>query len=134
MTQLRVSQVARLLGVSSDTVRRLISAGTLSGAPDAAGRTAVSGESVAAYARSRSEPGSDGSRVSARNRLEGIVTEVKTDGVMAQVEVAAGAFRLTSLMTRDAAEEMRLAPGVPATVVVKATNAVVELGEIIDER
>ncbi|WP_146341650.1 molybdopterin-binding protein [Nesterenkonia sp. NBAIMH1] len=134
MTQLRISHIARLLGVSSDTVRRLIKVGTLGAVPDSSGRTAVSGESVAAYARSRSVSGSDGSRVSARNRLEGIVTEVKTDGVMAQVEVAAGAFRLTSLMTRDAAEEMCLTSGVPATVVVKATNAVVELGEIVDDR
>lgn len=134
MTHLRISQVAELLGVSGDTVRRLVSSGVLSGVPDATGRIAVDGASVAAHARSRSEAGSEGARVSARNRIEGIVTEVKVDGVMAQVEVAAGRFRLTSLMTRDAAEEMRLAPGVPATVVVKATNAIVELGEISDEQ
>jgi molybdopterin-binding protein len=135
MTQLRVAQVADLLGVSGDTVRRLVTSGVLlSGGQDPSGRVTVTGESVAAYARSRSEAGSEGARVSARNRIEGIVTEVKVDGVMAQVEVAAGRFRLTSLMTRDAAEEMRLAPGVPATVVVKATNAIVELGEISDEQ
>lgn len=134
MTQLRVTQVADLLGVSGDTVRRLVGSGILSGGPDASGRVTVAGESVAAYARSRSEAGPEGARVSARNQIEGIVTEVRVDGVMAQVEVAAGPFRLTSLMTRDAAEQMRLAPGVPATVVVKATNAIVELGEIQDEK
>lgn len=134
MTQLRISQVADLLGVSGDTVRRLVTSGVLTGGQDGSGRVTVTGESVAAYARSRSEPGAEGGRVSARNRIDGIVTEVKVDGVMAQVEVAAGRFRLTSLMTRDGAEEMRLAPGVPATVVVKATNAIVELGEVSDEQ
>ena len=94
----------------------------------------MAGESVAEFARARSEPGSEGARVSARNRIMGIVTEVKVDGVMAQVEVAAGKFRFTSLMTRDAAEEMRLTPGVPAIVVVKSTNVIVELGEVLDEQ
>ena len=134
MTHLRVAQVADLLGVSGDTVRRLIGSGVLSGGMDASGRVSVAGESVAAFARARSEPGSEGARVSARNRIMGIVTEVKVDGVMAQVEVAAGKFRFTSLMTRDAAEEMRLTPGVPATVVVKSTNVIVELGEVLDEQ
>ncbi len=134
MTQVRVSEVAHLLGVSPDSVRRLIGSGALTAEPTTTGPTRVSGESVAAYAKSRSAPGADGTRVSARNRLEGIVTEVKTDGVMAQIEVTAGRFRLTSLMTRDAAEEMHLAPGVLATVVVKATTAVIERAGTADDQ
>ncbi len=63
---------------------------------------------------------------SARNRLAGHVTAVRKDGVMAQVELACGPFRVVSLMSREAAEELGLAPGLPATAVVKATNVTVE--------
>ncbi|WP_166349715.1 TOBE domain-containing protein [Phytoactinopolyspora limicola] len=128
MPHFRVSQVADLLGVSDDTVRRWISAGHLRPHTDHAGRQVIEGADVAAFARQRASEGGDGERVSARNRISGIVTNVHTDGLVAQVEVTAGRFRLTSLMTRDAAEEMGLAPGVPATVLVKATAAIVEAG------
>lgn len=128
MPQYRISEVARLLGVSDDTVRRWVSTGRLSADRDEANRLVVDGERVAALAREQSSAGQDGDRVSARNRLEGIVTGVERDGVMAKVEVAAGRFRLVSLMTRDAAEELGLRPGVRATVVVKATTAIVEAG------
>jgi len=64
---------------------------------------------------------------SARNRLPGIVTRVEKDGVMALVEIQAGPHTVTSLMTRESAEELGLEPGVRATAVVKATNVVVEM-------
>ena len=64
---------------------------------------------------------------SARNRMAGIVVAVKRDGVMAQVELACGDFRIVSLMSRDAADELGLEVGKPATAVVKATNVIVEV-------
>jgi molybdopterin-binding protein len=64
--------------------------------------------------------------VSARNRLPGIVTRVLKDTVMAQVEMACGPYRLVSLMSREAAEELGLEPGVRAIASVKSTNVVVE--------
>ena len=64
---------------------------------------------------------------SARNRFPGIVTKVTRDGVMAQVELQAGPFRVVSLMSREAADELRLSPGVSAVASVKATNVTVEL-------
>lgn len=126
MPQFRISEVAELLGVSDDTVRRWVSSGRLAAERDSAGRLVVDGERVAAFAREQASAGRAGDRVSARNRLSGIVTDVECDGVMAKVEVAAGRFRLVSVMTRDAAEELGLRPGVPATVVVKATTAIIE--------
>ncbi|GGC56838.1 TOBE domain-containing protein [Hoyosella rhizosphaerae] len=126
MPQFRISQVAELLDVSDDTVRRLITAGKLPAAMDNSGRHIVDGVEVARYARSLTHDNQDGDRVSARNRLPGIVTDVKIEGLVAQVEIAVGRFRLVSLMTRDAAEEMQLAPGVAATAVIKATTAIVE--------
>ncbi|MDS1270121.1 helix-turn-helix transcriptional regulator [Lipingzhangella sp. LS1_29] len=126
MPQFRISEVARLVGVSDDTVRRWVSSGRLPAQRDEANRWVVPGERVAEFAREQAHAGGRGNEVSARNRLGGIVTDVTLDGVMAQVEIAAGRFRLVSLMTRDAAEELGLRPGVRATAVVKATTVVIE--------
>lgn len=121
----RISQVAELLGVSDDTVRRWVSTGVLSAELDASNRQVVDGEQVARFAQQQVHVREG--RTSARNRLTGIVTRVTADGVMAQVEIAAGRYRLVSLMSREAAEELDLRPGVLATAVVKATTVIVEV-------
>lgn len=126
MPHFRISEVAEILGVSDDTVRRWITGGRLPADRDSANRWIVAGERVAEFAREQAAAGERGDQVSARNRLSGIVTAVECDGVMAKVEVAAGRFRLVSLMSRDAAEELDLRPGVAATAVVKATTVIVE--------
>ena len=64
---------------------------------------------------------------SARNRFPGIVTKVVKDKVTAQVEIQAGPHRVVSLMTREAADELGLAPGVLAVAAVKATSVVIEI-------
>jgi molybdopterin-binding protein len=66
-------------------------------------------------------------RESARNRFTGLVTRVLRDTVMAQVEIQAGPFRVVSLMSREAADDLGLEPGVLAVASVKATNVVVEI-------
>ena len=127
MTHLRVSQAAALLGVSDDTVRRWLDSGRLEEGPADEGRRTVEPGSVArlmaehAPATRRSVP------QSARNRFPGIVTRVERDGVMALVEIQAGPHRVVSLMSREAADELGLEPGVPAAATVKATNVVIEL-------
>jgi molybdopterin-binding protein len=125
----RISQAAKLLGVSSDTVRRWADAGRLPVTRDAGGRRWIDGEELASFALSLAdEPDANGiSRHSARNRLMGIVTKVVRDGVMAQVELAAGPYRIVSLISREAADELGLAPGVMAVATVKATNVTLEL-------
>lgn len=128
MTQLRIGQVAALLGVSDDTVRRWADAGRLPATADAAGRRVVDGADLAGFVRDQHRPRlAEAGRASARNRLTGIVTEVIREGVVAQVEIQAGPFRLVSLLTREAADELGLAPGVVADAVVKATAVTVEL-------
>jgi molybdopterin-binding protein len=72
------------------------------------------------------ERGPDRRHTSARNRLQGVVVSVEKDGVMAQVDMACGPYRIVSLMSREAAEELELAPGVLATAVVKSTTVIVE--------
>lgn len=128
MPHFRMSQAALLLGVSDDTVRRWVSLGRLPVARDEAGRQVIDGEALAEFARAQTAT-DEGARIaSARNRLPGIVTDVTIDGLMARVDLAAGRFRLVSLMTREAAQELGLRPGVLATAVVKATTVVVEAG------
>jgi molybdopterin-binding protein len=69
-----------------------------------------------------------GDALSARNRFPGVVRSVEVDGVMALVEIEAGPFLVTAAVTRDAVEELGLAPGVKATAAVKATSVMVERG------
>ena len=99
MTQLRISEAARLLGVSDDTVRRWVDSGRLAASSDEAGRRVVDGAALAALSGELHEPPAPGltSAASARNRFVGIVTRVIKDTVMAQVEMQAGPFRVVSL-------------------------------------
>ncbi|MEU6723668.1 helix-turn-helix transcriptional regulator [Nonomuraea wenchangensis] len=126
MTTFRISEAAALLGVSSDTVRRWVDAGRLTAERDEHGHRQVNGADLAAFARAQVEE-VEGGRSSARNRFRGIVTDVIRDAVMAQVEIAAGPFRVVSLMSRQAADELGLEPGVVAVAVIKSTNVVVEI-------
>lgn len=131
MTQLRISEAASLLGVSTDTVRRWIESERLTATADTTGRTTVAGEDVARIMREQAphDPAGEAPIVaqSARNRFPGLVTRVVKDTVMAQVEIQAGPHRVVSLMSREAADELGLAPGVRAVASVKSTNVVVEI-------
>jgi molybdopterin-binding protein len=128
MPQFRIAEAARLLGVSDDTVRRWVEAGTLPVQTDASNRKVVDGAALAEFARRNAIAAPDPSGVgrSARNRFVGLVTEVITDKVMAQVEMQCGPHRVVSLMSSEAARELGLAPGVLAVAVIKSTNVVVE--------
>ena len=129
MPEYRIGEVAELMGVSSDTVRRLVDSGHFRTTRRSRGERLVDGADLARYlaeqgAASASVPIS---QESARNRFPGIVTRVVKDVVMAQVDIQAGPHRVVSLMTREAADELRLEPGVRAIATVKSTNVVVEL-------
>lgn len=127
MTEYRLGEAASLLGVSDDTVRRLADAGTLRSRRTKGSQRLIDGKSLARYAASKRPSGDpETRRESARNRFPGIVVRVVKDRVSAQVEVRAGPFRVVSLLTREAVEELGLEPGVAVSAVVKATNVVVE--------
>jgi molybdopterin-binding protein len=129
----RIRQAAELLGVSDDTVRRWADTGRLPTVADGAGRRAVDGEALARLAEelAATAPASNRRRriieESARNHFTGLVTKVLRDTVMAQVEIQAGPFRVVSLMSREAADDLDLHPGVLAVASVKSTNVVVEI-------
>lgn len=129
MTTLRIRDAARYLGVSDDTVRRLVDAGTLPRSEDPSGRTVVEGRDLAAYVRGRDAGLEDpsGVRSSARNRFVGIVTDLVVEGVVAQLELQAGPNRVVSLMTAEAVRDLGLEVGSVAVASVKATMVTVEV-------
>lgn len=128
-TRLRLGEAAKRLGVSPDTVRRWAEAGRLEVQLTAGGQRTVSQAEVARLAAERRRSGSERPIVaqSARNRFPGIVIRVDRDRVAAVVEVQAGPHRLVSLITREAADELQLAPGAEVICTVKATDVMVEV-------
>jgi len=116
------SEAASALGISLDTLRRWDKAGRIKTARDAANHRVVSAAEI-----ERVRGDGAGSHISARNRFHGIVTEVKVDGLMAQVEmVVTNPVRLVAVVTRDAVEELGLKNGMATTAIVKSTNVIIQ--------
>jgi molybdopterin-binding protein len=116
------SEAAAALGISLDTLRRWDKAGRIRVQRDSANRRVVP---VAEIDRLRSD--GSGERISARNRFHGIVTDVKVEGLIAQVEMTVTEpVRLVAVVTRDAVDELRLRPGMPTTALVKSTNVLIQ--------
>lgn len=131
MERIRISAAAVLLGVSDDTVRRWIDAGRLTAEPDDAGRQTIDGAQLAQFAVELADDSLDAmdegvSRHSARNHLTGLVTKVISDKVMSQVKMQCGRYRIVSLISTEAVQELGLEPGSVATAVIKATNVTIE--------
>ena len=132
MPTFRIKEAASLLGVSSDTLRRWADGGRIETTTDVSGRLAVDGVALARFAQELAESAGHGEgRVvvahSVRNRFSGLVSRVVRDTVMAQVEIQAGPHRFVSLLSREAADELGLEPGMLAVAAVKATNVSVEI-------
>jgi molybdopterin-binding protein len=129
MATYRVGQVAELVGVSTDTVRRWVDLGRLGEPRRDRRERLIEGAALARFLTESAGTAEDDSPLvveSARNRFPGIVTQVEKDGLVAVVHIQAGPHRITSLMTREAAEDLGIEPGDVAVGVVKATNVVVE--------
>jgi molybdopterin-binding protein len=130
MVTYRLSEAAVLLGVSDDSLRRWADGGRLATTVDDTGRRVIDGAELARFAVDNASPVPPVTaitRESARNRFVGLVTRVQRDTVMAQVELQCGPFRVVSLMSREAADDLGLTPGVTAVASVKSTNVVVEV-------
>jgi len=124
----RIGEAAGLLGVRVETLRRWEREGKVRVTRTKGGQRLVPSDEVARLLTERR----DRPRVTARsvrNRFPGVVTEVKKDGLAATVEILAGPHRILAFITREAADEMELEPGMRAVATVKATNVMVEVGE-----
>jgi len=127
MPHLRISEAAALVGVSDDTLRRWIKSVDVATSKDEGGRTVIDGKDLASYAARIAAPAEDSNVLrSARNHFVGIVTAVKTDAVMAQVDMQCGPFRVVSLMSSEAVRDLGLEVGSVATAVIKATTVIIE--------
>ena len=129
MSTYGIREASELLNVSDDTVRRWADAGRLSLVALPSGRMGIDGVELARVAATLAAEGQvpPTESASSRNRFPGIVTRVVRDTVMAQVEMQCGPHRVTSLLSREAADELGLEPGVRAVASIKATNVVVEM-------
>jgi molybdopterin-binding protein len=115
-------EAATALGISLDTLRRWDKAGRVRVERDASNRRVVSAAEI-----DRLRGDAAGAHISARNRFHGVVTEVKTDGLMAQVEIVVSEpMRLVAVVTRDAVDELGLKPGMATTAIVKSTNVIIQ--------
>jgi molybdopterin-binding protein len=115
------AEAARALGISIDTLRRWDRSGRIRTQRDAANRRLVPASEIERL------KGAEGDRMSARNHFRGVVRDVKVDGLLAQVEIdVTEPARVVAIITRAAAEELGLKPGMGAAAVVKATSVMVE--------
>lgn len=117
----KIGAAASALGVSVDTMRRWERAGRIT-CPRRGNQRYVSSHQLSDLLKERNTRG----HTSARNRMQGTILAVHKDGIMAQIEMACGPFRIVSLMSREAAEELDLKPGNQAAAVVKSTTVIVE--------
>jgi molybdopterin-binding protein len=115
-------EAASMLGISLDTLRRWDKAGRIKVERDAGNRRTVSASEI-----DRVRGDGAGAHISARNRFRGVVTDIKVDGLMAQVEiVVSDPVRLVAVVTRDAVEELGLKNGMATTAIVKSTNVILQ--------
>jgi molybdopterin-binding protein len=116
------SEAAAALGISLDTLRRWDKTGRIKVERDNANRRVVPSSEI-----DRLRNDGSGTHISARNRFPGIVTDVKVEGLIAQVEMTVNEpVRLVAVVTRDAVEELQLRPGSPMTALVKSTNVLIQ--------
>jgi molybdopterin-binding protein len=132
MPEYLIKEAASLLGVSADTLRRWAEAGRIEMTAGTSGWLTVDGVALAKLARELAEAADHGKdrmvvAHSARNRFTGLVSRVVRDTVMAQVEIQAGPHRFVSLLSREAADELGLEPGMLVAAAVKATNVSIEI-------
>lgn len=126
---LRIGQAADLLGVSVDTLRRWEEEGEIRLDRSEGGQRLVPLDEVRRRLEGRDPQRPALSASSARNQMEAVVTDVECGGAAALVEMQAGPYRLSALITAQSVAELGIEPGSRVVAMVKATNVVVGLPE-----
>jgi len=129
MAGYRIGEAAKLLGVRVETLRRWERAGTLTVERTSGGQRTVPEAEVARLLAERRAEKPTPAHTSRRNAFPGVITKVTRDKVSALVEIQAGPHRVVSLITREAADELGLQPGMEAVATVKATSVMVEVAD-----
>jgi molybdopterin-binding protein len=119
---LRIGEVADVVGVSVHTLRRWEIDGRVTFVRRGSQRFLPAAE-LGALLRASRHPRRT---ISAGNELAGVIVAIERDGVMAKVELACGPYRVVSLMSVEAADDLALEPGVEATALIEAINVMVE--------
>jgi molybdopterin-binding protein len=125
----RIGEAAKLLGVRVETLRAWERAGKIQTRRTPGGQRMIPESEVARVLSERRADKPVATHTSRRNAFPGVITKVTKDKVSALVEIQAGPYRVVSLITREAADELRLKPGMEATATVKATSVMVEVPE-----
>ena len=134
-TLLTVREAAGRLGVGYSTLKQWIYKGSVRTSRTEGGHYRVSDEEVDRLLASRGAPLAGGRRrrkgggvlvsLSGRNRLRGVVEEVRREGLLAQIRLRIGEQQLTAVITRDAVDELGLRRGQEATAIIKATEVMI---------
>jgi molybdopterin-binding protein len=114
-------EAARLLGISLDTLRRWDAQGRIRTRRDAANKRVVPAAEIDRLLAARA------SDLSARNRFRGVIKEIRSDGLLTQVELfVTEPARVVAIITSEALHELGLQPGMEAQAIVKATSVMVQ--------
>jgi len=128
---LKTRDAAQILGISYATLKQWIYKRKLKTVRTAGGHHRIPESELDKYLFRPSQTGDPASRrtnfrrVSGRNQLVGRVTAVKIEGLMAQISLSIGGQHITSIITADAAREMRLQKGQTVAALVKSTEVMI---------
>jgi molybdopterin-binding protein len=132
MELLRLHEAARLVGVSYPTLKQWIYNGKIKSVKTAGGHHRIPRSEVERLVGSdkrktkRKPVGLDA--ISGRNKLFGKITEMRYDGLLAQISIEVGGQTITSIITSDAARDLALKEGVSVYALVKSTEVMVIRG------
>jgi molybdopterin-binding protein len=124
-------EAARILGISYPTLKQWIYRGKIQTAKTPGGHHRVPESEIDRLIPKKFGRGDVEKRrgnfrkISGRNQLIGRVLSIKYSGLLAQVTLAIGEQHITSLITADAAKEMRLEPGERAAALIKSTEVMI---------
>ncbi len=130
MELLKLNDAAKLVGVSYPTLKQWIYAGKIRSIKTAGGHHRIPQNEIDRIlgTKERSESSVQLKTISGRNKLRGTVTEVRYEGLLAQISINVNGQMMTSIITSDSARSLELEPGMIVYALVKATEVMIIRG------